>query len=189
MPLTIDDFEKLQSVLQLRELDYQLELVEGEVLVMGLSDYFSEEVIAQLVFLLKLWVDPRKLGRVTGSSAGFRLPNNDLRGSDVSFVRAERLRHSPREFAKLVPDLAVEVKSASDRLKPLQEKIQRFLELGTQVGVLVDPDLQTITLYRANAQPMILQTNDTLTIPDLLPGWEITVSDLWPPIFEEEGEE
>lgn len=62
---------------------------------------------------------PRKLGRITGSSAGFKLPNatNDLRTPNVTFVRAERLRRSPRDFADLVPDLMVEVKSKTDRIK------------------------------------------------------------------------
>lgn len=56
------------------------------------------------------WAKPRQLGRVTGSSAGFVLPNSDARSPDVSFVLAERLRRSPRSFAELAPDLIVEVK-------------------------------------------------------------------------------
>jgi len=189
MPLTIDDFEKLQSVLQDKHLDYRLELVDGHVVVMGLSDFTSEVVIARLLKRLADWVEAKKLGYVTGSGAGFRLPDGNLRNPDVSFVAVSSLRRAPRSFAQVVPDLAVEVKSATDRLKPLQEKIQRFLELGTKVGMLVDPDRQTVTLYRTNTDSMTLQTDDKLTIPDLLPGWEITVSDLWPPIFEEEGQE
>lgn len=80
----------------------------------------------------------RKLGRVTGSSAGFILPNieeddsekRNLRSPDVSFVRAGRLKKTKRDFVELVPDLMVEIKSKSDRIKPLEEKIQLFLQLG-----------------------------------------------------------
>ncbi|MGK7875314.1 MAG: Uma2 family endonuclease [Xenococcaceae cyanobacterium] len=187
MSLSIEDLEKLQVTLTEAHLDYQMELVDGKIIIMGLSDYLSEEVIAQLIYLLKLWVNPRKLGRVTGSSAGFRLPNGDLRGPDVSFVCASRLRHSPRAFAKIVPDLMVEVKSATDRIKPLEEKIQRFLELGAQVGILIDPDKQTVTVYRNSGEPTVLRDGDILTIPELLPGWELLIAELWPPVFEENG--
>jgi len=144
MHLTIKDLEKLQEVFVEMHLDYQIELVDGNIIVMGLSDYASEEIITTLARLIGNWVVPRRLGRVTGSSAGFKLPNatNDLRGPDVSFVLAARMRRSPRDFANLVPDLMVEVKSKSDRIRPLEEKILQFLELGTQVGMLVDPDKQ-----------------------------------------------
>ena len=183
MTLTIEDLEKLQA----EHPNYQMELVDGKIIVMGPSDYLSEEVIATLVRLLGNWVVPRRLGRVTGSSAGFKLPNstNDLRAPDVTFVRAERLRRSPRDFANLVPDLMVEVKFKSDRIPPLEEKIQQFLALGTEIRMLVDPDKEVVTIYyRDGRPPNVLRNNNMITIPELLPGWELAVSELWPPVFE-----
>ena len=97
------------------------------------------------------WVAPRRLGRVFDSSGGFILPNSDLKAPDVSFVSSERLRQSPRYFAQLVPDLVVEIKSQSDRIKPLQE-IQLFLTLGAQVGILIDPEQLTVSAYRPNTE-------------------------------------
>lgn len=187
MNLTINDLEKIQTVFAEKHLDYQLELVDGNIIVMGLSDYLSEEVIARLITLLSNWVNPRRLGRVTGSGAGFRLPNanNDLRGPDVSFVSAERMRTSPRDFAQIVPDLMVEVKSKSDRIQPLENKIKQFLALGTQVGMLVDPDKLSVTIYYSDDRsPLVLGNEDAIAIPELLPGLEIPVADLWPPVFE-----
>lgn len=101
--LTIKDLEKLQSLLSEQHLDYQMELVDGGILVMGPSDYTSDEIGSRLLTFLNVWVMPRKLGRVTGAAAGFKLPNakKDLRAPDVTFVRAERLRRSPRDFADL----------------------------------------------------------------------------------------
>ncbi len=188
---TITDLEQLQ----VEHPEWQMELVDGSVLVMGPSDYESEEIGAELIRLLANWVRPRRLGRVTGSSAGFILPSledveqadklkRNLRAPDVSFVRADRLKRTKRDFVELVPDLIVEVKSKSDRIKTLQEKIQLFLQLGSSVGILIDPDELTLTVYRLNQEPIILQDNDKLTLPDLLPGWELIVSELWPPVFE-----
>lgn len=129
---------------------------------------------------------PRNLGRVTGAAAGFRLPNEnaDLRAPDVSFVKAERLKRSPRAFADLVPDLTVEIKSKTDRITPLEEKIEGFIALGAEVGILVDPDRETVTIYRRRVEPTVLTNEDLLTIPELFPGWELPVSELWPPEFE-----
>jgi Uma2 family endonuclease len=78
----------------------------------------------------------------------------------------------------------VEIKSKSDRIKPLVEKIQLFLQLGSIVGVLIDPDKLMLTVYRLNQEPIVLQDNDQLTLPDVLPGWELVVSEPWPPVFE-----
>ena len=78
---------------------------------------------------------------MTGSSAGFRLLNCNLPSPDVSFVPAAKMRLSPRAFAEMVPDLTLRVRSASDNIKPLAEKLQRFIELGSQLGILVDPTI------------------------------------------------
>jgi Uma2 family endonuclease len=184
MNLTVEDLKKLQETLQDKQLDYQLELVDGNIVVMGLSDYICEVIVARLIFLLQSWVLPRQLGYVTGSSAGFRLPNGNLRGPDVSFVSAARLNPLPRSFAEIVPDLMVEVKSATDRLQPLENKILMFLSLGTQVGLLIDPDELSMRVYRSGNEPIVLTSNDTLTIPELFPGWEVSISEIWPQVFE-----
>jgi len=60
MNLTVEDLKKLQETLQEKQLDYQLELVDGNIVVMGLSDYISEVIVARLIFLLQSWVLPRQ---------------------------------------------------------------------------------------------------------------------------------
>ena len=169
---------------------------------MGPSDYESDEITIEFARVMANWVRPRKLGRVTGSAAGFILPKSEeensssengsngqkeprnLRAPDVSFVRADRLKRTKRDFVELVPDLMVEVKSKTDRVKPLVKKIELFLELGAVVGILIDPDKRTLTVYRPNQSPATLCDGDTLIVPELLPGWELTISELWPPVFD-----
>jgi Uma2 family endonuclease len=182
--LTVADLEQLQGILCEAHLDYQLELVDGKIIIMGPSDIVSSEIGAELVRLLLNWVKPRKLGRVFESSGGFILPNSNLTAPDVSFVTASRLKQSKRYFAELVPDLVVEIKSQSDRLKPLREKIQSFIKSGAKVGILIDPDKRTVTIYTPTAEPVVLRDGDIISIPELLPGWEIAVTELWPIDFE-----
>ncbi|MEG4404833.1 Uma2 family endonuclease [Microcoleus sp. MON2_D5] len=182
--LTVADLEELQGILSEAHLDYQLELVDGKIMVRGPSDIVSSEIGLEFGSLLRNWVKPRKLGRVFESSGGFILPNSNLTAPDVSFVVADRLKQSKRYFAELVPDLVVEIKSQSDRLKPLREKILSFLELGAKVGILIDPDKRTVTIYTPTAEPVVLRDGDMISIPELLPGWEVAVTELWPIDFE-----
>ncbi|MFK0731067.1 MAG: Uma2 family endonuclease [Gloeotrichia echinulata HAB0833] len=179
MSLTVQDLEQMQAAYP----DYRMELVEGNIVVMSPSGYESEEVGTEFASLLRNWVRPRKLGRVVGSSAGFRLPNTDLRAPDVSFVRAEKLKRSTEDYAELVPDLVVEVRSKTDSLDKLRQKIHEFISLGTQIGILIDPKTRTIEVYRTG-ETEILRDGDVLTLPDLIPGWEVAIADIWSPVFD-----
>ncbi len=180
MPLTVQDLEQLQTA----HPDYSMELINGQVQVMSPSGYEADEVSIELARQLANWVRPRKLGRVTGSSAGFILPNSDTRAPDVSFVRANRLRNSPRNYAELAPDLMVEVKSPSDSLAKLRQKVQGFLALGTQVGIVINPETQMVEVYRpGDAAAESLKDGDVLTVPELLPDWRVEISELWPLVF------
>jgi Uma2 family endonuclease len=153
---------------------------------MGPSDIVSSEITILFSRLLANWVYPRRLGRVFDSAGGFIMPDKNLKAPDVSFVRASSLKQSVRYFAEMVPDLVVEIKSQSDRIKPIENKLKQFLEFGAQVGILIDPDDATVTIYRLTGEPILLRNEDILTIPELFPGWELPITELWPPIFTEE---
>ncbi|NEQ38032.1 MAG: Uma2 family endonuclease [Okeania sp. SIO3I5] len=180
--LTIKDLEKLQVDYP----DYQMELVGGEIIVMSPSGLKSDEIALEIAAQLRNWVRPRKLGRVIGSSGGFRLPNaaGDVRAPDASFIRAEKLPRSTEDYAELVPDLIFEVKSKSDKLPKLRQKIQDFLELGTVVGVLVDPRTRTMEVYRYQQEKILLKDGDVLEVEEILPGWKLSVVEVWTPEFE-----
>ncbi|MDJ0517110.1 MAG: Uma2 family endonuclease [Trichodesmium sp. MO_231.B1] len=179
--LTIKDLEKLTT----EHPDHQMELVGGEIIIMSPSGLESDEVAAMIIHLLLNWVRPRKLGRITASSAGFRLPNadGDVRAPDAAFIRGDRLPQTTENYAEIVPDLIFEVKSKTDSVTKLREKIQQFLTYGTTVGVLVDPRSRTMEVYRPNTEKVVLKDGDVLQVPELLPGWELPVVEVWAPEF------
>jgi len=156
----------------------------GDNLSHSATDFTSGEISARFCALLFSWVEPRKLGHIVGASAGFQLPNGDVVAPRISFFSRSRLKRVPRTYPELVPDLVVEIKSAFDKLASLQEKIQQFLDLGARIGVLVDPDERTVAVYSSSSEFNVLRESDKLTIPALLPGWEVSVSELWPPVFD-----
>ena len=192
MSISFHDVERLQALYP----DRQIELREGKLIIMSPSDSVSGEVGARFSMLLRTWVYTHNLGRILDSSTGFRLPNGDLLSPDVSFVSRERLKHNPRTYLSVVPELIMEIKSSRDRLRELEEKIALFLDQGVQVGLLIDPDTHTMRVYRSSGlskdaesgeailQGTTLHNGDTLTIPDLFPGWEIPITSLWPSVYE-----
>jgi Uma2 family endonuclease len=192
MSISFHDVERLQALYP----DRQIELREGKLIIMSPSDSVSGEVGARFSMLLSTWVYTYNLGRILDSSTGFRLPNGDLLSPDVSFVSRERLKHNPRTYLSVVPELIVEIKSSRDRLRELEEKIALFLDQGVQVGLLIDPDTHTVRVYHSSelskdaesgeAIPhgTTLHDGDTLAIPDLFPGWEISITSLWPSVYE-----
>lgn len=184
--MTLKDLNQVQTLFSEAGLDYQIELEDGIISVMGPSDIVSSEISSRLIAFLFAWINPRRLGRVFDSAGGFIMPDTNVKTPDVSFVRAARLRQSPRYFGELVPDLVVEIKSQSDRIKLIETKVLKFIELGAIVGILIDPDEETVTIYRSTGEPTVLGNGDILTVAELFPGWELPVSELWPPIFTEE---
>jgi Uma2 family endonuclease len=192
MSISFHDVERLQALYP----DRQIELREGKLIIMSPSDSVTGEVGARFSMLLSTWVYTYNLGRILDSSTGFRLPNGDLLSPDVSYVSRERLKHNPRTYLSVVPELIVKIKSSRDRLRELEEKIALFLDQGVQVGLLIDPDTHTVKVYRSNglskdvesgeaiAQGTTLHDGDSLTIPDLFPGWEIPITSLWPSVYE-----
>ena len=162
--MTIKDVERIESILSEADFDCQLELEAGKIIVMGPSDLISSEVSLEFASQLSNWVKPRRLGRVFDSAGGFILPGGDLKAPDVSFVLRHRLTRSVRYFGTLVPDLVVEVKSQSDRVAKLRQKIKMFLDQGVKIGILIDPDELTVTLYRPNQKPILFTDGDCLTV-------------------------
>lgn len=184
--MTLKDLNQVQTLFSEAGLDYKIELEDGRLSIVGPSDIVSSEISSRLIAFLFAWINPRRLGRVFDSAGGFIMPDTNVKAPDVSFVRAARLRQSPRYFGELVPDLVVEIKSQSDRIKLIETKVLKFIELGATVGILIDPDEETVTIYRSTGEPTVLGNGDILTLAELFPGWELPISELWPPIFTEE---
>jgi Uma2 family endonuclease len=123
------------------------------------------------------------LGKAFDSSTGFKLPNGAERSPDLSWVlqeRWEKLSAQERErFPPLCPDFVMELRSPSDNLKDVQEKMQEYLANGARLGWLIDPKTKRVEIYRPGQQVEVLDNPATVDGESVLPGFELDLSDVW----------
>jgi Uma2 family endonuclease len=173
-PITDLTDEQFQKLCQANP-DLQLELTAaGELIVMPPTGWESGRRNSNLNADLNLWNRQAELGIVFDSSTGFKLPNGAIRSPDAAWVKKDRLdaiNPDPSDFLPLVPDFVIELRSASDRLKPLQAKMQEYLENGVRLGWLLNAQDQTVEIYRLGQAVEVLQSPTRLSGEDVLVGF------------------
>ncbi len=102
-------------------------------------------------------------------------------GADVAFVgKANRpIRQSKEGYLETIPDLVVEVRSKNDTIAELERKAKVYLAAGVGAVWLVDPAAKTLTIHRANAEPNVYQSSDTLVSDDPIPGFQLRLADIF----------
>ncbi|MBW4469841.1 MAG: Uma2 family endonuclease [Stenomitos rutilans HA7619-LM2] len=129
------------------------------------------------------WADQDGTGIGFDSSAGFTLLNGATRSPDASWVRLERWQALTEEekasFAPICPDFVIELRSSSDTLTSLQDKLKEYLANGALLGFLIDRKNRTVHLYRPNQEPLILDNPDTVSGDPELPGFVLQMAKIW----------
>lgn len=129
------------------------------------------------------WADSDGTGEVFDSSAGFTLPNGATRSPDTSWILAARWNALTDEqkdsFAPIVPDFVIELRSASDTMKSLQEKMQEYIENGVRLGLLIDRKARKVYLYRSGQVPEILDNPDGVSYGPELVGFVLKMAKIW----------
>lgn len=155
----------------------------GAVIVMppAFSDTGNRNVkiSAQVVY----WADENETGEVFDSSAGFTLPNGATRSPDTAWILADRWNAlTPQQqasFAPIVPDFVIELRSSSDTLSGLQEKMEEYIEQGVRLGLLIDRKNRKVHIYRPNCDPEILGNPEVVSCNPELPGFALKMTKIW----------
>lgn len=174
--ITVDEFENMS-------LEGRWELIDGEMVEMSPSADEPSSIGATITGMLWSFARPRRLGRVYNAEGGFVLfsDRETVLAPDVAFVRAERMPRGEarKHFARLAPDLAVEVLSPSDRASEVLVKVQMYQESGVRLVWIVDPDLETVTVIAQGNPTIVLGSGDDLTGGDVLPGFSVSVAEIF----------
>ena len=156
--------------------DYRFErTASGELLIMPPTGSDTGNRNFDMVVELGIWNKQTKLGKGFDSSSGFTLPNGAERSPDVSWVKIERWNaltpEQQEKFAPICPDFVVELRSRTDSLKELQEKMQEYIENGAQLGWLIDRKNKLVEIYRPGKHVEILDNPASLSGENVLPGF------------------
>ncbi|MBD2327474.1 Uma2 family endonuclease [Alkalinema sp. FACHB-956] len=176
LELTDEQFEQICH--HNRDLKFE-RTARGGLVIMSLTGGDTGERNAELTGQLWLWNRQARLGHLYDSSTGFRLPNGAIRSPDAAWIsqtRWDALTPEQRQkWVPLCPDFVVELKSPSDEIEDLRLKMQEYLDNGSQLGWLIDPDTQTVEIYQANSPIAVLSQPTELSAPDLMPGFVLNL--------------
>ncbi len=158
--------------------DLSLELnATGELIIVPPVGGESGNQEADLITDLNIWNRQSKLGKVFSSSTIFQLPNGAKRSPDAAWVKLERWEglslEQRKKFPPLAPDFVIELRSESDRLKSLQNKMQEYLDNGVRLGWLINPQDNQVEIYRQNQPAEVGIMPITLSGEDVLVGFEL----------------
>lgn len=164
--------------------DLRLELTStGGLIIMPPAGSITGKRNSNLNLQLGVWAAKDGSGVAFDSSTGFTLPNKAVRSPDASWVRQERwaaLTEDEQErFAPLCPDFAIELRSRWNTLKAQQEKMQEYLENGTQLAWFIDPRNRRIYIYRKGEEVEVLTDAATVSADPILPGFVLRLTELW----------
>ncbi|MBL0169824.1 MAG: Uma2 family endonuclease [Gemmatimonadaceae bacterium] len=170
----------------------RVELVRGQLIVREPAGFYHGSLTLRIgVALTNHLAREREArgrshtrGRLATADPGFTLARrpDTVRAPDIAYVSRERFGGPmPDGFPELAPDLAVEVLSPTDRTGAIVAKVGDWLSAGTQLVWVVDPPRESVVVYRADGSVDVLGVNDTLSGDALLPGFALSLRELFAP--------
>lgn len=164
--------------------DLRLELTaEGELIIMPPTGGITGSRNATITYQITGWAIEDGTGLSFDSSTMFCLPNGAKRSPDAAWVSRERwdaLTEEEREsFVPLCPDFVLELRSATDSLSFLKDKMQEYIANGAQLGLLIDPKSKQAYVYRSNQPAECLDNPRLISGDPVLPGFALDLKDIW----------
>jgi len=165
--------------------DRIVELVEGEIVEMSKPSGLHGQITMRLGAKIFNYAEDNGLGIVTAADTGFILERDldggdTVRGLDIAFISSARgPAVLPDQLVGVASDLAVEVISPSNQASDMHRKIRQLLAAGTALVWIVHPETRTVEVHTQSGAAT-LEADDSLSGGDVLPGFEIPVSEIFP---------
>lgn len=152
----------------------------GELIIMPPVGGESGNREADLIIDLGIWNRQTGLGYTFSSSTVFKLPNGANRSPDAAWIEKERWEaltpEQRRKFPPIAPDFVVELRSATDDLQMLRNKMREYIEAGVKLGWLINPQQQQVEIYRPGVDIEVRNLPTELSGENLLPGFILSLS-------------
>ena len=141
----------------------------------------SSEMNGDLFGAVWAWNRQTKLGRAFDSSGGFTLPNGAVRSPDVTWIgkpKADEILYGIT-FPQLVPDFVIELRSKSDSLTTLREKMAEYRSNGVRLGLLINPKDKQVEIYQPGQEPAILESPSSIDCNKVMPDFILSMNEIW----------
>ncbi len=152
---------------------------KGVLILMPPVGGYSSNQELELGGELYVWNRETKLGKVFSSSTIFSLPGGGDRSPDAAWIKLSRWESLTREqrqkFPPIAPDFVIELRSQTDSLTMLQEKMQDYLDSGVCLGWLFNPQDQQAEIYHQGRPKEVRDLPVMLSGEDVLPGFTLQV--------------
>jgi len=171
--LTDDQFFRLCS----DNRDLRIEMTaQKELIIMSPTNPKTGWRNAKITARLVVWAEQDGTGVVFDSSAIFTLPNGAKRSPDASWIPKSRwnrlTEEEQEEFTEICPDFVIELRSISDRLRDVEEKMEEYMANGSKLGWFLDPYKNRAVIYRPGQRPEGIESPTILSGDPLLPGFK-----------------
>jgi Uma2 family endonuclease len=166
---------------QLDHHDRACELIDG-ILVEKTMGAIESILAMAIGGYLREFLKGRKLGIVLGPDGPLRILVDQVRMPDVSYVNRKKFPGGklPKvPIFKVAPDLAVEILSASNSPREMERKLRDYFAAGVELVWYIDPETRTARVYTSPDQCEMLDESQTLTGGNVLPGFELSLKDLF----------
>jgi Uma2 family endonuclease len=183
-PMTADEYvERAESA----PTDVTWELIDGQLKERPMTTRGPEhcEAIARTAYVLTAWLDSAAVrdGIIAAGEARCRISidPDTIVGIDVAFFRGQEFVNRPEgvKFYDGPPVLAVEVLSPSDEHGNINQRIRQFLAAGVAQVWVANPEFQTITVHRSDADPVMYASRQEIEGGGDLPGFRARVATLF----------
>ena len=162
-----------------RELQFE-RTAKGELIIMTPVGGESGNREADLIIDLGIWNRQTSLGFTFSSSTIFKLPNGADRSPDVAWIRRQRWEaltaEQRRKFPPIAPDFVIELRSATDDIETLHQKMQEYMDAGVLLGWLINPQQQQVEIYRQRQDVEVRNLPTQLSGENILPGFSLSLS-------------
>ncbi|MDJ0602059.1 MAG: Uma2 family endonuclease [Crocosphaera sp.] len=178
---TISDQELMELSSQNPELRFERN-ADGTLVTMTPTGKISGNREAKAITYVSIWVEENDLGEVFSSSTGFKLPNGAVRSPDVAFVAKDRLPlgwdEGEDEFFNLAPDFVIEIRSKTDSLDVLKNKMEEYRENGVKLGWLIDRHNRQALAYHQDGSITTYPPDTILNGENVVPGFTLALKSL-----------
>ena len=159
---------------------------KGELIVLPPTYSITGARNTKILLQLGIWAESDRRGVVNDSSAGFVLPNGARRSPDASWTpktEIQKLSEKNREgFWHLCPAFVIELRSKTDRLPVLREKMREYIANGAELGWLIDPETRTLEIYRPNREPETIENADSVSADAPVRGFTLDLRHVREPL-------